>query len=185
MRKISSYTFTTLNGFYKGPGNDVSWNKHGDPEEAEFAAENAQGGNTLLFGRVTYEMMAGFWPTDQAMQMMPGVAKGMNSAEKIVVSRTLKSVDWQPTTILSGDLIEEVRKLKQSSGNNITILGSGSIVAQLADAGLIDEFQVMVNPVAIGAGTPLFEGMSRQLDLQLVSSRVFKKGSVLLNYKPV
>lgn len=176
------YNFLTLNGFYKGFNEDISWHRHGGEEE-EYSKEGAQSQSVLLFGRVTYEMMKSFWPTEQAMANMPEVAEGMNKSQKIVVSRTLDKADWNNTTILKGDLVEEIKKLKQQPGNDITILGSGSIVTQLADAGLIDTYQFMIDPVAIGHGTPAFDGLQHKLDLELISSRVFKSGVVLLIYK--
>jgi len=183
MRKLLVFNFTTLNGYFEGPGGDLSWHSHGE-EEGKFAAESVGAGGVLLFGRITFEHMASFWPTPQAKQQMPAVAEGMNKAEKIVFSRTLKQTDWENTRIISGDLVSSVRELKQSPGNDMCILGSGSIVTQLSDARLIDVYQVMVDPVALGAGTPMFRGMKKQLDLKLMSTRAFKSGVILLSYQP-
>jgi dihydrofolate reductase len=184
MGKLIAYNFTTLNGYYKGPENDISWHRHG-AEEGAFASDNLEARATLLFGRVTYEMMAGWWPSSMAMESMPDVAKGMNESEKIVFSTTLDSADWENTTLISGDLIEEVRKLKAIPGKVMTILGSGSIIAQLADAGQIDEYQFMIDPVALGDGTPSFKGLTRKLDLKLMDVRKFDSGVVLLSYAPL
>lgn len=185
MRKLSVFNFITLNGFYKGINGDISWHKHGGEEEGEYSKEAANSGSTLLFGRVTYEMMAAFWPTPQAAQAFPEVAVGMNKAEKIVFSRTLDKADWNNTRIIKDNIVDEVRKLKQMPGVGITILGSGSIVTQLVEQGLIDEYQVMIDPVAIGEGTPMFKGLSRNLELKLTSSRTFKSGVVLLIYQNI
>ncbi len=184
MRKLSSFTFITLDGYYKGENNDISWHKHGQ-EEGEFSAESLKAENTLIFGRLTYQMMASFWPSPMAFESFPDVAARMNKAEKIVFSKTLDSVDWKNTKLVKDDLIEEVKTIKASPGNNLTILGSGSIVTQLAEQGLIDEFQIMIAPVAIGAGTPLFKNISQQLSLKLVNSRTFKSGVVLHSYESV
>lgn len=184
MRKVSMHNFLTLNGFYKGKDGDISWHRHGGEEE-EYSKEAMQSQSTLLFGRITYEMMASFWPTEQAIATMPEVAAGMNNTQKIVVSRTLEKANWENTTVLKGDLIEEIKRLKQQSGNDITILGSGSIVTQLADAGLIDNYQFMIDPVAIGQGVPAFNGLKDKLDLKLTDSRIFKSGVVLLTYEPL
>lgn len=184
MGKLIAYNFTTLNGYFKGPDNDISWHRH-DEEENGFAADNLEAKATLLFGRVTYEMMAGFWPTPMAIESMPEVAKGMNESEKIVFSTTLESAGWENTTLIKTDLVEAVRKLKAIPGKVMTILGSGSIIAQLAEARLIDEYQFMVDPVAIGEGTPSFQGLTSKLDLKLIDHRVFKSGVVLLSYEPV
>ena len=183
MRKLGMFNFATLNGFFKGPGGDIGWHRHG-AEENEYAAEGAGSGSVLLFGRVTYEMMAGYWPTPMAAKNDPAVAAGMNKSEKIVFSRTLKKAEWSNTKIIKGDLVEEVKKLKRGPGNDMTILGSGSIVTQLAEAGLIDSFQIMVDPVALGSGTPVFEGLKGVLSLNLTKTRAFKSGVVLLCYEP-
>ncbi len=184
MRKLSAFTFVTLNGYFKGWDGDISWHQH-SAEENEFAGESLQsGGNTLLLGRITYEMMASYWPTPEALKNDPIVAEGMNRAEKIVVSRTLKKANWNNTRLLHDNMEEEIQKLKQLPGKDITLLGSGSLVTQLAAKGLIDEYQLMVNPVVISGGTPLFKDIPHILDLQLIKSKTFKSGVVLLCYQP-
>ncbi|HYC86390.1 MAG TPA: dihydrofolate reductase family protein [Chryseosolibacter sp.] len=181
MRKLNVFNFTTLNGFYKGIDGDISWHRHG-AEESDFASNSMEsGGSTLLFGRVTYEMMASYWPTAQAAKENPAVAEGMNKADKIVFSRSLKKVDW-PNTRIVRDMVEEVKKLKASAGPDLTLLGSGSILTQLAGHGLVDGFQFMIDPVALGAGTPVFHGLGRKLDLKLTDTRAFKSGVVLVSY---
>jgi dihydrofolate reductase len=182
MARLSVFNFITLNGYYAGPSGDISWHRHGS-EESKYAEEGAKSESILLFGRVTYQMMASYWPTPMAAKDNPGVAEGMNRSDKIVFSRTLKKVEWENTRLIKNDLVEEVKKLKKGK-KDITILGSGSIVTQLAEAGLIDEYQIMVDPVALGEGTLLFKGMKRKLDLKLTSTRAFKSGVVLLNYAP-
>ncbi len=183
MGKLSSFQFLTLNGYYKGANNDTSWHQHGG-EESDYANEGLQSNSILLFGRTTYEMMAGFWPTPQALESMPEMARGMNASEKIVVSSSLQKASWNNSRIIKGNLEAAITQLKKESKKDITILGSGSIVRQLASAGLIDEYQVMIDPVALGQGTSLFEGISDQLDLQLIHHRVFNSGVVLLSYQP-
>lgn len=140
-------------------------------------------GGTLLFGRVTYEMMAGYWASPEAKKNDPIVAEGMNKADKVVFSRTLKKAEWNNTRLAKGDPGEEVRKMKQMSGKDMAVLGSGSIVTQLAELGLIDEFQIMVDPVVLGDGTPLLQGIKHKLDLKLTGTRAFKSGVVLLSYQ--
>lgn len=181
MRKLSVFNFMTLNGFYKGPANDISWHQHGG-EEAQFSAESSQSGNVLLFGRVTYQMMASFWPSPMAAEQFPEVAEGMNKAQKIVFSTTMKTTGWANTQIINSDPVQTVRELKQQPGNDITILGSGTLLTQLAEAGLIDSYLFMIDPLAIGEGTPIFSGISKPLNLKLKQSRVFSSGTVLLEY---
>jgi dihydrofolate reductase len=182
MRTLSAFNFITLNGFISGINDDINWHKHGE-EENQYASESLKSGNVLLFGRRTYEMMAGYWPTPKAMQNDPSVAGGMNNAEKIVFSKTLKTAGWKNTKIIAGNIVEEVRKLKQMAGNNMTLLGSGSIVTLFAGHGLIDEFEIMIDPIAIGSGISIFKGIKQPLDLRLTNVRTFKSGVVLLSYK--
>ena len=183
MRKISAFDFVTLNGFFQGPKKDISWHRHGT-EENKYAMDALKSGSAILFGRLTYELMASYWPTPMAIKNDPIVAEGMNNAEKIVFSRKLKTVKWNNTRLVKSDLVKEIKKLKQQPGKDIVILGSGSIVTQLAEKDLIDEFQIMVDPVVLGSGTALFKGLKQKLDLELTATRTFKSGVVLLCYKP-
>jgi dihydrofolate reductase len=184
MRKLSVFNFTTLNGFYKGPYEDISWHRHGG-EESKFSEESVGAGNVLLFGRITYQMMAAFWPTAAAKENMPIVAAGMNKAEKIVFSRTLQKAEWENTKIIKDNIVEEIRKMKQTPGRDMTILGSGNIVTQFAEAGLIDEYQFMIDPVLLGSGATVCNGLTHKLDLQLTATKTFESGVVLLCYIPL
>ena len=185
MRKLTVFNFATMNGYFKGPGGDISWHKNDDPEKNEFGEEGLKSDSTILFGRVTYEMMASFWPTPDAIKFAPEMAEGMNKAEKIVFSRSLKKADWNNTTIIKENIVEEVRKMKQGTGRDMTILGSGSIVNQFAEAGLIDDFIFMIDPIALGDGTPLFKNIQHVLELKLTKTQTFKSGVVVLWYQPV
>src|SRR5262249_23564226 len=147
--------------------------------------KNSNSGNTLLFGRVTYELMASYWPSPQALKGDPVVAQGMNSSPKIVFSRTLKHAEWPHTRLVKDDMQEEVLKLKQQTGKDLTSLGSGSIVAQLAEAGLIDEYRILLNPVVLGKGKTMFDGVESKLTLKLPKTRTFGNGNILLCYEPV
>jgi dihydrofolate reductase len=129
-------------------------------------------------------MMASFWPTPAAVERMKTVADGMNAAPKVVFSRTLEKADWNNTRLFKDELVGTVRKLKGESGTGMCILGSGEIVAQLAEAGLIDEIHNVVTPNVLGAGRTMFEGVTRRVELDLVSSRPFVNGNVLTVYKP-
>ena len=183
MRKLIAFEFISLNGFFEGAKGDISWHTHG-AEENQFAAESLKSGSILLFGRLTYQMMASYWPTPAAMKNNPTVARGMNNAEKIVFSRTLKRVEWKNTRLIRKNVAEEIRKLKKTRGKNMTILGSGSIVREFAEENLIDEYQIMVDPVILASGTPLFDGLKHTLKLKLMNRRMFKSGVLLLSYRP-
>jgi dihydrofolate reductase len=184
MRKLIAFENITLDGNFTDKNNDMSWAHNNDPEWTEFTNGNASGGGMLLFGRVTYDMMAGYWPTEMAMNQMPTVAKAMNAMPKIVFSRTMQRADWSNTQVIRHDIVTEVRKLKNEIGPGMAIMGSGSIVSQLSDARLIDEYQLALHPLALGAGRTIFDGLKSRLDLKFVSSRNFKNGNVFLRYTP-
>ena len=184
MRRLTVFNLMTLDGYFAGEGGDISWHNV-DEEFQELAEAASNSGNTLLFGRVTYELMSSYWPTPEAIKTDPIVARGMNSAEKVVFSRTLDSVGWNNTRLVKTDMLSEVRKLKQEPGKDLTVLGSGSLVSQLAQVRLIDEFQILLNPVVLGKGRTMFEGIKDRFSLKLSGTRKFKNGNILLKYEQV
>ena len=185
MPTLSAFLNLTLDGYFAGPKGEVDWAHRAgkDPEWNAFVAENAKSGGTLLLGRKTYEIMVSYWPTAEAKKNDPVVAEGMNSAPKVVFSRSLDQSPWSNTKVMKGDLATEVRKLKQGANSDITILGSGSIVSQLTQAGLIDEYQLVLNPVIIGRGKSLFPDVTGIKTLRLNSTRAFGNGNVVLCYE--
>jgi dihydrofolate reductase len=163
----------------------MSWaHKNADEEWNKFTSENASGGGVLLFGRKTYDLMASFWPTKQAYDMMPEVAEGMNNLPKVVFSRTIDKAEWNNTKLVKDNIAEEVSRMKSESGDDMIIMGSGTIVSQLTQERLIDEYQITVHPLVLGSGRTLFEGIKQQLPLKRVNSRTFGNGNVLLTYVP-
>ena len=182
MRKIHVFDHISLDGYFTDDKGDMSWAHKRDEEWNAFTSSNASGEAELLFGRVTYEMMAAFWPTPEAARMLPQVADGMNGMRKFVISRTLKEATWQNTTLLKGDLVSEANRLKQQPGPDLLIMGSGSIVSQLTEAGLIDAYQIVMCPIVLGRGRTLFETMKNKMPLGLTSSRPFKNGNIVLTY---
>jgi dihydrofolate reductase len=185
MRQLIVFNNVTLDGYFVDVNGDMSWAHKQDAEWNAFVQENASGGGEFLFGRITYEMMASFWPTPHAIQSMPVVAEAMNQAPKVVFSRTLDKASWNNTKLVKGDIVAEMRKMKKKSGPGMAIFGSGSIVTQLAREGLIDEFQFVVNPIVLGKGRTMFDGIKEKLNLKLTKSRTFGNGNVLLCYEPV
>jgi dihydrofolate reductase len=187
MRKLSVFNHVTLDGYFAGENGDMSWAHKGsdDAEYQAFVAGNASGESELLFGRITYEMMAGYWPTPAASQQAPIVAEKMNSGQKVVFSKTMAEASWNNTKLVKGDLAEEVKKMKDEEGPGMVILGSGSIVAQLAAAGLIDNYQMVINPVALGKGRTLFEELPQMLSLKLIKSKTFNNGKTFLSYEAI
>ena len=185
MRKLVVFNQVTLDGYIADAHGDMSWAHKDDAEWNAFAAENASAGGVLLFGRITYHLMAGFWPTPAALENAPAVAEAMNRMQKVVFSRTLKKASWQNTTLVKGDIAAAVRRMKHEPGPGMAILGSGSIVSQLTQAGLIDEYQIVVNPVVLGQGKTMFEGIKEKVTLKLTKTRAFGNGNVLLCYEPM
>ncbi len=178
MRKLRVFESISVDGYFCDASGDMSW-AHASRQDPEFAAwvgNNASSSGALLFGRKTYEMMLAYWPTPLAAQQMPVVAKGMNAATKYVVSRSLEPT-WHNTTALRD--LEGVRRLKASEGPGIAVLGSGQLAAQLGEAGLVDEYQFVIVPVALGGGRTVF---SVRRDLRLIDQRTFKNGNVVVTY---
>ncbi|MDA8423036.1 MAG: dihydrofolate reductase family protein [Nitrospiraceae bacterium] len=182
MRKLLEFNMVSLDGYFEGPDRDISWHNV-DAEFNEYAVAMLDSVDLLLFGRVTYELMVRFWPTPEVIKSDPLVATRMNSLAKIVFSRTLGKAEWHNTRLVKEKIEEEIKKLKQGPGKDMVILGSGSIVSELTPPGLIDEHRIMVNPVILGKGNPLFKGINNKLDLELTHSKAFKSGNVLLYYR--
>jgi dihydrofolate reductase len=182
MRKVILFNMVTLDGFFEGPDRDINWHNV-DDEFNEFAIEQINTVDTLIFGRVTYELMASYWPTKEAITNDPIVADKMNSMPKIVFSKTLASADWQNTRLVKGDAAKEIAKLKKQSGKDLIIFGSADLAASFIKDGLIDEFRVMLNPVVLGKGAPLFKDIQDKLNLKLLKTRTFGSGNVLLYYQ--
>lgn len=180
MRKLRVFESISIDGYFVAANGDMSFAHAGrdDEEFTSWVAANASGGGELLFGRKTYQMMAAFWPTPLAAQQMPEVAKGMNAAKKYVATRTVTPT-WANTQRLQPDLISAVRALKETPGPSLTLLGSGEIAAQLGEAGLVDEYQFVVVPQALGAGRTVF---TQGTKLRLVEQRAFRCGNVVLTY---
>jgi dihydrofolate reductase len=187
MGKLVVFNLLTLDGYFTDEKSDMSF-AHTHTPDAEwdgFVTDNARGGGMFLFGRVTYELMAGFWPTPHAAASMPIVAERMNSLPKVVFSRTLDRAQWNNTRLVKDDLLGEVRRIKKESSEDMAIFGSGTIVAQLAPHGLIDEYQIAVVPIALGKGRTMFEGITAKVPLKLTRTRTFGNGRVLLCYAPL
>lgn len=182
MKRLSVFNNVSLDGYFVDAEGGMDWAHAGgaDPEFQAFTASNAQGEAALLLGRTTYEMMASFWPTPAAEAMMPEVARGMNAMPKYVASRTMTDAGWANTTVLPM-LINGVADLKVNGGHDLVILGSGSLVAPLMRAGMIDEIQMVVCPLVLGGGRRLLDGFGRR-DLNLMQQRAFANGKVFLRY---
>jgi len=184
MRKLVVFQNMSLDGYFTDLHGDMSWAHNADPEWTEFVAGNAGGESEMLFGRVTYDMMKSYWPTPQALENNPVVAAHMNDQSKVVFSRTLDEATWSNTRLVKSDPAEEVRRMKAETGPGMVIFGSGTIIAQLAQAGLIDEYMLAVHPIVLGSGKSMFDGVENRIGLTLTKTRVFGNGNIVLNYEP-
>jgi dihydrofolate reductase len=196
-RSIVIFEWLTTDGYFAGPDGNLNWVVP-DDEQAKDAAAGMLGADIVLFGRRTYELFEGFWR--KALQdsstapdpHRPGqrskehraIAVWMNDATKLVFSRTLKEVTWNNARLVRELDVEEIAALKQQPGKTMMIFGSGSIVAQLTQNSLIDEYQFVVCPVFLGAGRRLLEGVSKSVKLELLESRKYPSGDVSLRYAP-
>ncbi len=182
MRKVYLFNGMSLDGFFEGPGHNLDWHQV-DEEFNDFAIDQLHASDLIVFGRVTYSMMAEYWPTPQAIADDPAIAKLMNETPKMVFSRTLSLAGWQNTRLMCCEAAEELPRLKQLPGKDIAIFGSAELAeGLLATPGVIDELRILVMPVLLGSGTPLFKIMSDKIKLELAGVRQFGNGNVLLTY---
>lgn len=183
MSKIILFNMVSLDGFFAGLDGNIDWH-HTDEEFNAFSIEQLAGAGGLIFGRVTYELMAEFWPSPDGIEAEPETAALMNSLPKIVVSRTLEKVDWNHTKLFKGDQVKEIVQLKKRPGKDWFIFGSADLAATFFAEDLIDEIRVIVNPVILCRGIPLFKDATCPLELNLLGTRKFNNGNVLHRYEP-
>jgi dihydrofolate reductase len=178
MRKLIAWDMITVDGYFEGPEKgELDWFRF-DDELEKYILETQESAETLLFGRITYEMMAAYWPSAEGR-----IADFMNSVEKYVFSRTLEKVDWNKTTLVKDNAAQEVEKLKQQPGGDIFIFGSADFTTTLTKNRLIDEYRIGLNPLVLGRGIPLFQEGEEKLDLKLVESMPLRSGLVILHYQ--
>ncbi len=176
MRKVIMWNMVTVDGFFEGPGRDISWFVFDDDLE-KYILETQDEADTLIFGRVTYEMMASYWPAAEGR-----IADFMNKAHKVVFSRTLQRADWNNTTLLKDNVPADIAKLKAAQGGDIFLFGSADLASTLVEHDLIDEYRIGFNPLLLGTGTPLFKGGAGKLGLNLLETRPLKSGLVIIHY---
>ncbi|WP_446220069.1 dihydrofolate reductase family protein [Micromonospora sp. IBHARD004] len=174
---------TTVDGYYEGPNQEFDWPVV-DDEFNEFSERQLDEADMLLFGRVTYEGIAAYWPTGAAQEDGPRVAARMNGLSKIVVSRSLDKAEWASKQLVKGGVAEQINELKRQPGKDIAILGSPSLTVSLLQLGLVDELRIMVTPVALGDGRSLVRTADERFSLKLLKTREFRSGNVLLTYQP-
>ena len=187
MTTINVFDHITLDGHYAGPNGEIDWFKSIKKNAAldKYLKGQATGGGSLMMGRTTYQMMESYWPTPEAIKTDPNMAKVMDHSPKIVFSKSLKKVEegpnWKNIRLVHDIDRKQILELKKK--DDFTILGSGSIVQQLANLGLIDTYQLLIVPIVLGAGKPLFKGV-RTTELKLLESKSFDNGIVIAKYKP-
>lgn len=181
MRKVILLVMVTLDGYFDGLGEGlekIDWH-HADEEWEDYSVEILSGADTLLFGRITYEGFAAFWPSQEGE-----VARLLNEIEKVVFSTTLTEATWQHTRLVRERAPEAVAEIKAQPGRPIIVFGSANLAATLMQHNLIDEYRIAVNPVVLGAGSPLFKPYTGRRELRLLDARIFKSGIVELRYAP-
>lgn len=188
MRKIIVTTWVTLDGFTAGPGGDMGWiGEIFDEAMGIYEDEVVSAADTLLLGRVTYESFAGSWPhvpdSPTASEGEKIYARKLNAMRKVVISRTLEQAEWHNSTVLKEIVPEEIIKLKNEPGRDILIYGSASVVQELTNLGLIDEYQLLIHPFVVGGGKALFQNIEHRVNLKLVDETTHPSGVVRLTYQ--
>jgi dihydrofolate reductase len=182
MRRVILQNMVSLDGYFEGPSREIDWHV----VESEFNAYAAKFLDTLdalLFGRVTYQLMASYWPSADAIADDPIIARRMNLLPKVVFSRTLEKVEWENSRLVKGDAAAEVARLKSQPGRDLAIFGSSDLAVTLAEHRLIDEFRIMISPVILGSGKALLKGIMARLKLKHLQTRTFGSGVVVLSYE--
>jgi dihydrofolate reductase len=183
MRTLASFIFTSLDGFYEGPNGELDWPVI-DDEFDDFAVRQLDEADLVGFGGATYEHMAAYWPTEQAMANDPAITSRLNEKEKLVFSTALTDASWSGTTVVRGEATEHVPAIKAAAGKDLLVIGSAHLTASLAQAGVLDELRIMVCPIVLGQGRSLFEDLKDRISLTLLDVRQFDSGNVVLIYRP-
>jgi dihydrofolate reductase len=178
MRNVIVSNLMSLDGFFERPNKVLDW-VITDDEFFDYAKGLLRTADALLFGRVTYEYMAAHWPTAPADE----IADYMNSLPKVVFARTLRSVEWNNSRLVQGNIAKEVSRMKQLPGKDMVIFGSAMLASLLLQENLIDEYRVILQPVLLGSGTPLFRDIRETISLKLKSAKAFASGVTLLSYQ--
>jgi dihydrofolate reductase len=183
MRKLIMFNMVSLDGFFAGPNGEIDWHNV-DAEFNDFAIAQLDATDGLIFGRITYQLMADYWPTPAALNDDPIVAAKMNVLPKVVFSRTLDKAEWTNTRLVKEDAVAAISRLRQQPGRDLFLFGSANLAETFTPRGLIDEYRIMVNPVLLGSGKPLFRNVKDRLHFKLANTKTFRSGNVLLYYQP-
>jgi dihydrofolate reductase len=181
MRNAIIFNMITADGYFEGPDHELDWHNV-DSEFNDFAISQLEEADTLVFGRRTFDMMAGYWSTKTARENDPAVSVKMNDTDKLVFSHTHEKTEWEHTTVISENAMEQFKAIKAKPGKALLTLGSSNLCVQLLEASLVDEVRLMVNPIVLGTGHSMFAGLSAPQRFQLIDTRAFSSGNVLLRY---
>lgn len=187
MRKLKLQVQITIDGFVAGPNGELDWmNFDADDKSMDRVNELTDSSDTILLGRKMTDEFINYWSNVLENPESPeySFAKKMIDIPKVVFSKTVTESRWINTTVVGGDLTEEVEKLKNSDGKDILVYGGASFVSSLIKNNLIDEYHLFVNPIAIGKGMSIFGDSEERLKLQLIKSEAFSNGEVELCYAP-
>jgi dihydrofolate reductase len=187
MGKLIVTMWMSLDGYIAGPNDNMSWIRV-DDEMGAYEGALVGAADTLVLGRVTYQSFAGAWPhvpdNPAASEGEKEYARTLNAMRKVVFSRTLDQADWHNSTLLRAITPDEIVALKREAARDLVIYGSASVVQALTRHGLIDEYQLLLHPIVLGGGKRLFSEQNAMAAFQLVDTRTFGSGVVLLTYRP-
>ncbi|OXL85796.1 dihydrofolate reductase [Paenibacillus sp. SSG-1] len=190
MRKLVLFLHSSLDGFVEGPNGemDIGWVSY-DADLEKLAKEILSTADTVIWGRGTYQMMHGYWPSvpsnPSASQHELDHAEWIEKTNKVVFSTTLEKVEWNNSRLVKNNVKEEIMNLKQQPGRDMVILGSPRFAHYLMELDLIDEYKITVSPVLIGSGLPLFQGIKEKINLKLIDNKTFDSGAIGLFYQAV
>lgn len=183
MRRIILCNMMTLDGYFEGLDQNIDWHQV-DEEFNSFSEDQINSVDAILFGRKTYDLMESYWTTPEALTNDPIIANLMNAKTKIVFSRTMTKAGWNNTRLIKDNILSEIKEIKRKPGKDLIIFGSANLASTFRELDLIDEYRIVINPVILGQGNPLFKTSTEQLNLNLIKTKTFNSGNVLLYYEP-
>lgn len=186
-RRLFVSMIVSLDGFIEGPNRELDWFHDGDPQFEQYCDEMIDSVGVALYGRRSYELMVSYWPTAELNPRSPSdlaFARKMNALPKVVLSRTLERATWNNTTIVRDNVAERINALKQTPGRPIVAWAGASLVSTLARLNLIDEYRLIVQPVVLGGGTPLFQDIAERKRLRLTRTTQLGRDIVVTCYEP-
>lgn len=179
MRKVILSIMVSVDGFIEGPNKELDWHIFDEEMEKYMSTEILDKVDTILLGRVAYQLLADYWPS-----ATDSIAPQLNNLSKIVFSGTLEKAEWKNSRIVKGNIAEEISRMKQQPGKDLVLFGGAEIAQAFMQLGLIDKYQLILNPIVLGAGKPLFKELNDRTKLKLLNTKSFTCGNVMLFYRP-